>query len=89
MGPKGGVIQKISALASASTEILDDLPVFHQFVSNDLGRAVIDAETNWIVNASVTGLIWQTNTLTRLVGADPPIDALEKAVDDGEARSVK
>jgi len=80
--PKTVSFQKISALASVSTEALDDFNVFYQFTSNDLSRAVIDAETNWIINQSITGLIWQTNTLKRLVGADTPLDALEKAVDD-------
>jgi Phage capsid family len=80
--PKTVSFQKISALASVSTEALDDFNVFYQFTSNDLHRAVTDAETNWIINQSVTGLNWQTNTLKRLIGADTPLDALEKAVDD-------
>jgi HK97 family phage major capsid protein len=80
--PKTATATKIAGLASVSWEIFRDFPTFASFVPTELGRAVVDAESDWICNASVTGLIWQTNTLTRLVGADTPLDAIEKAVDD-------
>ena len=86
--PRMVSFQKISALASVSTEALDDYNVFYQFTTNDLTRACVDAETNYIVNQAVTGLIWQAEpgianpVLTRQVGADTPLNALRKAVTD-------
>jgi Phage capsid family len=88
--PKTVNAQKITALASVSTEAAQDFDVFHQFISTELTRALIDAETNWILNSSVTGLIWQSElptppasqTLTRVTGADTALNALDKAIND-------
>ena len=86
--PKTVSFQKIAALCSASTELLNDFSMFNQFMVNDLTRAVIDAETDFIVSHATNGLIWQAEyglpnpALSRQVGADTPLDALERAVDD-------
>src|SRR5262249_8256327 len=75
----------IKALASVSLEAMDDFGFFSSWLPRELRRAVIDAETSWLVNASQTGIIWQatppgSGCLTRLIGADTPITAVAKAI---------
>lgn len=74
---------KIAALASVSYEAFHDFGTFASWVPVELDRAVIDAESNWLINDPVNGLLWQTGaTFNRFVGADTYLDAIEKAIDD-------
>jgi HK97 family phage major capsid protein len=78
---------KIAALASISMEALQDFQHFMQFIPAEMYAAVIDAETDQIINGDgsaphMLGLLNQSGTLTRAVGSDTPIDALRKAFND-------
>jgi HK97 family phage major capsid protein len=80
--PKTATATKLAGLVSTSWELYNDFPTMASFLPLELGRAVRDATTDWIINTAGTGLIWRTDTLTRLIGADTPLDAIEKARDD-------
>lgn len=78
---------KIAALASFSTESLQDFSHFMSFVPAEMFRALIDARTDEIVNGSgssphMLGLLNQSGTLTRTLGSDTPVDCLRKAFND-------
>ena len=78
---------KIAALASFSTESLQDFSYFMQFVPAEMYRAARDARTNEVLNGSGTaphmlGLLNTSGTLTRAVGSDTPLDALRKSFAD-------
>lgn len=81
---------KIAALASISMEALNDFKTFENFVPRELTLAVINAETNYIVNGTgttgalpgMTGLLETAGTLTRAVGSDTPVDSLQEAIND-------
>lgn len=78
---------KIAALASFSTESIQDFSYFMQFVPAEMFRAARDARTNEVLNGSGTaphmlGLLNTENTLTRAVGSDTPVDALRKSFND-------
>lgn len=78
---------KIAALASFSTESLQDFSHFMSFVPAEMFRALTDAETDEVVNGSGTsphmlGLLNQSGTLTRAIGSDTPVDCLRKAFND-------
>jgi HK97 family phage major capsid protein len=78
---------KIAALASFSTESLQDFSHFMGFVPAEMFRALIDARTDEIVNGSgssphMLGLLNQSGTLTRAIGSDTPVDCLKKAFND-------
>jgi HK97 family phage major capsid protein len=66
---------KIAAIASASTEVLQDERAFMQWIPMELQRAIIDAETNEVVNGNGTGpnmlgLLNTSGVLTRALGSD-------------------
>ena len=71
---------KIAAIASASTELLQDsFGVFMKWLPQELQRAIIDAETNEVVNGSgssphMLGLLNVSGTLSRAIGSDSPVD---------------
>jgi len=78
---------KIAALATVSMEALDDFDYFQQFVPQELQRAVINAETAEIVSGSgtsphLTGILNTSGILTRAVGIDTPLDAIQQAFND-------
>jgi hypothetical protein len=78
---------KIAALASASMEALMDYESFLDWIPTELTRALIDAETDEIVNGSgtaphMTGILNTSGLLTRAQGADTPIDAIQRAFND-------
>jgi hypothetical protein len=68
--------------ASVSLEALQDFNTILSFVPNELFRAVIDAETDWLVNDHTNGILYAADTLGRDVGSDTPRDALQLAIDD-------
>jgi Phage capsid family len=70
---------KIAALQTFSEEAISDFSTFMTFVPAALMSAVIDAETNWIVNTELAGV---SGVLTRSVGADSPLTAVRKAFND-------
>ncbi|TPG31756.1 phage major capsid protein [Mycolicibacterium hodleri] len=78
---------KIAALASISMEALQDFSTFMSFVPAELFAAIVDAETDEVVNGSgsgahMRGILNTSGTLTRAIGADTPIDCLRKAFND-------
>ena len=79
---------KIAALASVSMEALQDFDTFLSFVPAELQRAIIDAETNQIINGSgtapnMTGILHTSGTLSRAVDVDQtPLDAVQLAFND-------
>jgi HK97 family phage major capsid protein len=78
---------KIAALASVSMEALMDYQSFADWIPLELTRALINAETNQIVNgdgtgANMTGILNTSGLLTRAQGGDTPIDAIQKAFND-------
>lgn len=78
---------KIAALASFSTEALQDFSHFQTFVPAEMFRALTDATTNEVVNGSgssphMLGLLNTPGVLTRSIGSDTPVDALRKAFND-------
>jgi HK97 family phage major capsid protein len=78
---------KIAALASISTEALQDFGHFMAFLPAEIFAAVVDAETNAFVNGNGTppvplGLLGTSGTLTRVIGSDTPVDCLRKAFND-------
>ncbi len=77
---------KIAALASVSMEALQDFAAFTTWVPHEIQRALIEAETNWVINGSGTGLLNVSGVLTRSMGTDTPIDALRKAINDVRIR---
>jgi hypothetical protein len=79
--------QKIAALASVSSEAIWDFSAFMSFVPQELQRAVIDAETNEVINGSgssphLLGLLNTSGVLTRAMSSDTPLDAIRKAIND-------
>jgi HK97 family phage major capsid protein len=77
----------IAALATFSRQLLDDFQDFYSFVPTEMYRAVIDAETNQLVNGSGTapsmeGILATSGLLTRALGTDTVINALVKACND-------
>lgn len=77
----------IAATAQFSRQLLDDFSDFSGFVPSELTRAVIDAETDQIVNGDGTspqllGLLHTSGVLTRSVGSDTDIDAIVSSFND-------
>ena len=78
---------KIAALATFSRELLDDHASFMGFVAAELQGAVIDAETDQIVNgdgtgASMTEILHTSGVLTRAKSTDSYLDAVVKGIND-------
>jgi HK97 family phage major capsid protein len=83
---------KIAALASFSMEALHDFGTFLTFVPAEMQRAVIDAESDQIINGNgtapnMTGILATSNVLTRAYPTSPAtnetgLDTLELAVND-------
>ena len=78
---------KLAALASVSMEALQDFESFLGFVPAELTRAIIDVETDEILNGSgsaphLRGILNTVGILTRDRGTDTPLDAIQKAFDD-------
>jgi HK97 family phage major capsid protein len=68
-------------------EALDDFGTFMSFVPAELMRAIIDAETDMVLNGTgsspqMLGLLNTSGTLTRAIGSDTPIDCIRKAMND-------
>ena len=78
---------KIAALASVSMEALQDYESFQNWIPLELTRALINAETAEVVSGSgtaphMTGILNTSGLLTRAMGSDTPIDALQLAFND-------
>jgi HK97 family phage major capsid protein len=78
---------KIAALASFSTESLQDFSYFMQFVPAEMFRAARDARTDEVLSGSgssphMMGLLNTSGTLTRAIGSDTPVDCLRKSFND-------
>ena len=78
---------KIAALASATLEILQDYESFANWIPTELARALVNAETDQVVNGSGTapnmlGILNTSGLLTRAMASDTPIDAIQKAFND-------
>ena len=77
---------KIAALASVSMEALQDFSAFMQWVPHELFNALVDAETNQVLNGTgspqMLGILNSSGTLTRAIGSDTPIDCIRKSIND-------
>jgi len=82
---------KIAGLVSVSLEAWQDYGDFGQWLPTELTRSLINAESNYVLNAGTTGgptgatfqgLLGASGTLTREVGTDTPLDAVNKAMVD-------
>jgi Phage capsid family len=82
---------KIAGLASISMEALNDFTHFANFVPSELTRAVIDAETNYVLNGTggsgslpgMTGVLNVSGTLARAVAdGEAPIDTMVESFND-------
>ena len=69
--PKTSTAVKIGGTATFSRELLDDFSSFMAFVPSEITRAVIDAETNFVVNDGTQGILAQPNIITRNAAAGP------------------
>ena len=84
---KNVVPTKIAALASVSMEALDDYADFSRFVPAELTRALLDAESDQILNGNgtapnMTGILNTSGLLTRAIGSDTKLDAIRKGIND-------
>ena len=84
---KNVVPTKIAALASVSMEALDDYADFSRFVPSELALALLDAETDQILNGNGTapnmsGILATSGLLTRAIGSDTKLDAIRKGIND-------
>jgi Phage capsid family len=78
---------KIAAIATISMEALADFRAFMAWVPHELFNAIVDAETNPVLNGSgsgpnMLGLLNTSGVLTRAIGSDTPIDCLRKGIND-------
>lgn len=89
--PKTVTFKVIAALSSFSRQLLDDFNDFNSFVPQEVYRAVIDAESDQVLNGDGTtsstednllGLLNTSGVLTRAKSTDTYIDALVKGFND-------
>lgn len=80
---------RVNAMCTFSIELLTDFSEFMSFVPHELAKAVVDSETNFIVNNTDTtygqskGLLHTSDVLTRdATQSDTPIDAVVAAYND-------
>jgi capsid protein len=80
---------KIAAIASVTMEALQDFEAFISWVPHELNRAVINAETDAVVNGNVSGgptgmngILAASGLLSRPIGSDTPLDAIQLAFND-------
>jgi HK97 family phage major capsid protein len=83
--------QKLAGTVEASLELLQDHEEFAAFLPTELARSVYNAESNYLINAGVSGgptgaafkgLLAVSGTLTRAIGTDSSLDCLSKAFVD-------
>jgi len=78
---------KIAAHVAVNDEDMADYHDFEQYVGVELMRAIIDTENGQLLNGAGTGtdlsgMLNTTGALTRVVGTDTPLDAVEQAIND-------
>ncbi|WP_343598886.1 phage major capsid protein [Mycobacterium sp.] len=81
---------KIAGLVSVSLEAWQDYGEFGEWLPTELTRSLINSESNLLLNAGTSGgpqatfpgLLATSGTLTRAVGTDTPLDALNKSFVD-------
>jgi len=78
---------KIAAHVAVNDEDMADYRDFEQYVGVELMRAVIDTENGQLLNGTgvgtdVLGLLAVTGALTRALGTDTPLDAVEQSIND-------
>lgn len=79
--------RKIAVTAMANDEDLADFAQFTSYLQNELIRLVINVENAQVLSGDGTGenllgLLNQSGILTRALGADTALDALEEAITD-------
>lgn len=78
--------QTVAVLQTFSRQLADDFPTWMTFVPQALTNALIDTETDQIVNGTgngeIRGLLHTPGVLERSKGSDTRIDALVKAAND-------
>jgi len=78
---------KIAAHVAVNDEDMADYHDFEQYVGVELMRAVIDTENGQLLNGTgvgtdVLGLLAVTGALTRALGTDTGLDAVEQSIND-------
>jgi HK97 family phage major capsid protein len=79
---------KLGATAAWTREILDDYESFMGFVPDEMSKALVDAETNYVVNNATAGILSTSGILTRNAaatwpaGSATPIDAVVAGMND-------
>jgi HK97 family phage major capsid protein len=87
VSPKTVEFTVIGALQTFSLQAIRDFDSFMSFAPAELQRAVINAETDQVVNgdgtgADMLGILATPGVLKRAVGADTPVDAIVSAFND-------
>lgn len=74
---------KLGATAAFSRELLDDFGSFMGFVPSEMTRAVVDSETNYVVNDPLAGILATEHILTRDAALSPSgVEAVLAGVND-------
>jgi HK97 family phage major capsid protein len=85
---KTATATKLGATAAFSRELLDDFSDFVGFVPDEMTKALVDAETNYVVNNATAGILSTSGILTRNAaatwpaGSATPIDAVVAGMND-------
>ncbi len=78
---------KIAAHVAVNDEDMADYHDFEQYVGVELMRAIIDTENGQLLNGAgvgtdLSGMLNTTGALTRALGTDTPLDAVEQSIND-------
>jgi len=78
---------KIAAHVAVNDEDLSDYSDFSDYVATELMRAIIDTENGQLLNGAgvgtdMLGMLSTTGALTRALGTDTPLDAVEQSIND-------
>ena len=78
---------KIAAHVAVNDEDMADYHDFESYVGVELMRAIIDTENGQLLNGAgvgtdLSGMLNTTGALTRALGTDTPLDAVEQSIND-------
>lgn len=79
--------RKIAVHSALPDEILSDFQVFAAYLQQELQRQIADVENAQVLSGdgtgeNLTGILSTSGLLTRAVGTDTALDAVEQAIDD-------
>jgi len=80
---------KIASQGSLSIEAMQDVKFLQSFVPSELSRLQVNKRSDYVINGGTedgpsgfTGILAISGTLTRDVGSDTPLDAIQKSFND-------